>query len=509
MTALTSLVGALDHALAPDVASGLAKGVRTFERQEPLEAGHLPGALEIALRARDTDLAESVLGRDALWSDAAQVETVGRRWGLLPSTGQDRLEQELAALVPADPMVIARLLRDLPEPRALQILNSELIEAAIDGAYDDNAAELPTLIEGLLDAPLRQDLRRATQLDRTLELLRPAHAETRDLLTARRDEVARSLAIAERNLWVLRMWLVSPIEDWADWGVLLQPPAPEGSRPTAAHAPHLAEAATAQADAVLQRMFREWSSIPSELEPSIASRVRELLPFMTHAGNDGVGFLGELETALASRWGSSADDVQSRENLHRAALETRLIGAEVAEAVERLVAHDLATELEQTPDAAVLAAVERVATDLALDPLLDVAEHLDRYDPSTEPEEATLELTARAGLALELKRRGEPEWHGPLTTIAYNEELRHVRLRRDAQVLVTRWLHLEPKPTAVRAALGSYQDPVASDLKQAVRDWGEPRSKKDRTLVAKALLQGDRPNSQLISPLTSGEVTQT
>lgn len=494
MTALTTLTVDLGDELTADVAAALAKSIRTFQRPDDLAPSHLPGVLEVALVASDDELAKEVLAENDLWVEPSQVETVALRWGRLPTAGQERLERELARVLGDEPSVITTPLSELPETQALEVLLSPAIRAAINDAYDTGADQLDALVEGLLDAPLSQDLPRATQLDHTLALLRPEHDPTYQLLRKRFSVIAPALPAAERNQGVLRMWAVSPMDDWGLWDELLTSPGKDG--------------APGPADAVLSRVFREWSDIPFEAEPTVIDEVRKLVPFAQFAKDEGPDFVTSLESAVADRWDPTETSFQSRENLHEAARETLAIRGGTAERVERLLVQDLLGQLDAGATPEMFAAIERMVAPLTLDSIFDVAEHLQRYDPKSQPEESLPELTTRAGLALQVKDRGGPEWRGPATAISYNDEVRPVLGTPGAEPLLTRWLRLEPRATAVRAALRGYSGELSAPLRAAIEDWAEPRRRKDRTLVAKALLKQERANSGLIAAITSTEVTQ-
>lgn len=493
MTALTTLTAELGHQLPGDVASALAKSMRVFERQDEFAPSHLPGLLEVGLRARDEELSESVLQNDALWSDASQVEAVAMRWGELPEAGQQRLEEELARNLRDEPSVIGAPLSALPEARALEVLGSATIRTAIGTAYDEHIEQLDALTRQLLDAPLAQRIPRATQLDRTVAILRASHEPTYQLLHNRRQEISPALALAERNSWILKMWAAGPVADWGVWAPMLSPQITGG--------------ASQEADTALEQLFSRWPEVPLDSEEAVLEHARSISGFAEFPDDEIAGFATHLEAALTNRWGANEDDIRSRENLHRAARETFAIGGSTAAQVELLLVGDLTAQMDEGGIGAAFYALERMAKPLSTVSILDVAEHLRQHDAESEPEEAVRELTARAALALEVKERGGHEWRGQELEIRYNEELRHVCLKPEAKNLVTRWLRLDATVAQVRIVLKRYTR-ISAGLRDAIKYWSAAQAKSDRTSVVTTLLKLPSPNGPVIAALTTSDVTQ-
>jgi hypothetical protein len=223
MTALTTLTANLGDALSEDVAATVAKSVKAFERHHELAPDHLPGVLEIALRASDADLAQDILAEDDLWLDGARVGRVALRWGQLPEQGQERLAQEVGRVLSEEPSAIGSALAVMTEPQALSLLDAPPVVAAIETAYDNASPQLEAMVESLIDAPFAtvEPAPRATQLERTLRPLRPSDGVTYQWLAARRDAIAGALLPEQRYRWVLCMWAAAPHDEWGAWATHL------------------------------------------------------------------------------------------------------------------------------------------------------------------------------------------------------------------------------------------------------------------------------------------------
>lgn len=494
MTALTALTVDIGEDMTVEVAAALAKSIRTFQRPDDLEPSHLPGVLEVALVAADDALAEDVLAEDDLWSEPSQVATVAMHWGRLPSAGQARLAREVARVLIDEPAVIATLLGVLAEERSVEILRTATVRSAIENAYDAHSGQLTALSGGLLDASLSGERPRPSQLGETVALLRATHGSTYEVLKGRAAQITRALPRPRRAGWVLRMWAAAPVEDWGRWAELLSGPRKKEARDPA--------------DAVLVRLFGDWAAVPLDEESTVVEHVEKVVPYVRPAEGKTPAFIRTLQAALTDRWEATDTNVQSRENFHRAAAATRSIGGQTSEQVEKALATDLREQLEVGATPQMFDAIARMATKLSPASILQVGEHLHQHDPASAPDEAVPELTARATLALEVKARGQSAWRREPLAISYNDELRHLLGRQDVEGLVTRWFGLEPSPTAARFVLRAHSGEPSPELQAAVERWAGDRRKTERTSVVMGLLRQEKPNSDLIAPLTRAGVTQ-
>jgi hypothetical protein len=494
MTALTTLTADLGDQLTPDVAVSLAKSIRAFQRPDDLAAEHLPGVLEVALVATDDQLAVEVLLKDALWADDKRTAAVALRSGQLPEQGQKRLEQELAAAAIEDPSLLTTPLKDLPEDRAVELLSSDAVKHAVANAYENDAPELERLVLTLLDAPFASDGPRPVQLVKTLELLRPSHSQTYGLVRERATQIAPILAMAERNQWVLTMWAEADPDDWNRWASLLGAPRKRVDPRVVDH--------------VISHLFSEWPNIPYDAETDVVGYLNKVVPFARFARDESPEFIPVVEGLLGERWKPDDRDIVSVGRLHEAVRVAADTGGQTRQVLEQLLTRDLTAQLEHEATPAVLDAVARIAAELPVDSILDVAERLHQHDPKSAPQDAIPELAARAALALAVKNRGERGWRGPELLVSYNDHIRHVAQRPEAQELLTRWVQLEPTPTAVRSALRRYSGGVSAALVAAIGDWAMSRRKQERTLVASDWLRQDRANAPLIAAVTAHDIAQ-
>lgn len=493
MTALTTLALDLAEDLTAEVAATVAKSVRVFLRQGPLSPEHLTGVLEIALRAAEEDLAETVLADDALWAEPERIETVALRWGQLPPAGQARLERETAGAMAEHASLLGTPLTALSETRALSVLSSADIQGSLKQAYSHAPEQLGNLVGAMLDAAL-QDSARSAQLHKTIALLIISQDPTYELLKPRMDEIAAALTGAERDGWLLEMWAAAPADDWGAWAELLGTPDPTST-------------VADRADAVLSRLFQTWDDVSVEKQSAITGYVRAMVPFAVIPEGQVSTFVAKLEEVLSLRWGTTEEAIESREVLHASAREALSIGGQTTRRIEQLLVDDLGSQLDEGGVTSIFDAVHRMATALSAPAIVQVAAHLRHHDISTHPTEATRELAVRAGLACDLKERGAQQWTDPALELSFDDEVRHVVLSVEAQVLLSRWLRLEPPLTAVQNVLKAYTRRPSQDVLGSLRGWAGERTRTERTKLSKTLLK-EEANSKLIAALTTSEVVQ-
>jgi hypothetical protein len=158
MTAMMVLVSDLGGELSDRSAREVANSLRLFSRDKALAPEHLVGALAVALRVRDNELAGLVGSREELWADSDRVRGVALLTPLLPDNLKAELTTHIASLFASDPDVLIDPVSHLPEQHALELLQAAQVHDEVERFLADStvdveqrAATANDLLEAALD----------------------------------------------------------------------------------------------------------------------------------------------------------------------------------------------------------------------------------------------------------------------------------------------------------------------------------------------------------------------
>lgn len=331
---------------------------------------------------------------------------------------------------------------------------------------------------------------RPDQVKESVKLLVEAGSDASyHVLKGRRVSIGEVLGDQGSTDFVLRAWLQAGPEDWNFWHL---------SSP--AETQESAEVAEL-AGRVLVHLFDSWPAVGSPEDESfsefVGSLVKLSMPFEKDDAEHAV--TGALERALdPPDWATDGATREHREHLHEGARELRALGGMTWQKVEALLANDLRSGIERAHSAApgvpansmfeAVRGVETMAQDLGNGALTHVLTIIPEFDATTEPDEASAEVSARSVLTKTAKDRKLDLKKTPFGVSA--KQVRSVAETKgqDLDDAISNWLELRPPARDVVSVARALVPSLSNSIGDALDEWSKSVSRPQRTSLAKSLL---------------------
>lgn len=476
---VTALAGALDG-LDPTAARGrvgdLVENIHSYQAEEELLAGQLPGVLVLAAAAGagGEELARSILRNSDLLATPERVRSVAVLLPILADADAVLVERALSGLYRtnpelllavvgnADPSVVDRLLRTAqPDivallipgtpPEVMQARAAGTAAAAVSPPAPATSEETEN-VQGLLDQLLnaieeRGDVLASAEADLMRAFLVDGHVMY-PVIRAHAATVIGRLPADGANTLCLDALTAGPSGDWEFWCSNL---AAGGG-------------GTGQGDA-LANLIRFIDDASPQTQDEAPDIVRAIIASGSLDGDPNTILTAAREGLARTTWWSSPSQTIEQVTLHKLLRTITAVDDGLAADLDALLAEDInrASHENVTWDSDVSAAVERLAC-ASSDTALKTAESLaaEAAENGT-PAEAESTVAARVAIAAELHRRNLP-----FSAIAATDVVTVATSgQANSDALVATWLATDPPAPEVHAvlsALPGYRTAAATPL---------------------------------------------
>jgi hypothetical protein len=336
-----------------------------------------------------------------------------------------------------------------------------------------------------VNSPVRTD-----QVKESVKLLVETGSDAAyHVLKGRRMSIGEVLGDHECTEFVLRAWLQAGPEDWNLWHVSIPTETQES------------EEVAELAGRVLVHLFDSWPAVGSAEAENFSELVASLVELSRPFQKDGAehAVTGALERALdPPEWATDGPTREHREHLHKGARELKALGGMTWQKVEALLANDLRSGIERAHSATpgvpansmfeAVRGVETMGQKLGDGALTHVLTIIPEFDATTEPDEASAEVSARSVLTKIAKDRKLDVKKTPFGVSA--KQVRSVAETK-GQVLddaISNWLELRPPARDVIPVAGELVPSLSNSMGAALDEWSKSVSRPQRTSLAKSLL---------------------
>lgn len=512
MSVLMALVVDLGDDLSDQAALEIANSLKISSHDSRLPAGYLPGALAIALRTNDHGFASQIGHEEELWSDPDRVSGVARLYTQLPTELRERLREALNSSVPEGAAPLVSALEELPERQATDVLEEtrDALEAHL-GAESVDQEERRALADRLLDAALEIEQPRPLLLGKVTELLVNVSTQPTYLAMASHgDTIVAHLSNAhDVNKFVIGAWQQAESDDWKAWA----------GRFRSDEQPH--SGGHANIFNLLIHLFGSWSGLGDSQQEEIADQLKLLVPYAAvESGSESDGatsLIAVLDDLFSDHaWAVDSGAREGRERLHVAVELLFDLDPDVARTLHKLLASDLIHALGQSPGAELpagsleaLRGAELMGPALEDESITAIVAAIPAIDADLDPDRASAEISVRAVLTGEARKRGL-DWKRQPFGVARGAAQAVARTRGvDYNDAIGHWLELAPTAELVAAVARELVPELDGATQKGLELWTSDAKRTQRTALIGALLRADEPASRWLEVVAAGDFNES
>jgi len=507
MSALMALVVDLGDDLSDQAALEIANSLKVSSHDSQLPAGYLPGALAIALRTNDDDFASQLGREEDLWSDPDRVSGVARLYTQLPTELRERLREALNSSVPEGAAPLLTALEELPEPQATNVLEEtrDTLEAHL-GSENADQGELRALADGLLNAAIGTEQPRPLLLGKTAELLVNVSTQPTYLaIASHSDTIAAQLANDhDVNEFVIGGWRQADPDDWEAWAERFR----SDDRPYSGGHVDIFE--------LLIHLFGAWSGLDEARQEQFADQLELLVPYAAVESDSEsdrtTSFIAVIDDLLGDPgWAVDTGVREGQERLHAAVRVLFNLDPTAARTLHKLLSSDLIRAFSQSPGVELsagsleaLRGAELMGPALEDESITAVAAAIPAIDADLDPDRASAEISVRAVLTCEARKRGL-DWkrqpfgvaRGAAQAVAHTKGV-------DYDDAIGHWLELTPTAELVAAVARELVPELDGTTREGLGLWTSDAKRTQRTALIGALLRSDEPAFRWIEIVAAG-----
>lgn len=512
MSVLMALVVDLGDDLSDQAALEIANSLKISSHDSRLPAGYLPGALAIALRTNDHGFASRLGHEEELWSDPDRVSGVARLYAQLPTELRERLREALNSSVSEGAAPLVSALKELPERQASDVLEEtrDALEAHL-GAESVDQEERRALADRLLDAALEVEQPRPLLLGKVTEQLVNVSTQPTYLAMASHGDtiVAHLSNDHDVNEFVIGAWQQAESDDWKAWAGRFRP---DEQPYSGGHA---------KIFDLLIHLFGSWSILGDSQQEEIADQLKLLVPYAAaESGSESDGMtslIAVLDDLFSDHaWAVDSGAREGRERLHVAVELLFDLDPDVARMLHKLLASDLIHALSQSPGAELPAgSLEALRGAELMGPALEdesipaIAAAIPAIDADLDPDRASAEISVRAVLTGEARKRGL-DWKRQPFGVARGAAQAVARTRGvDYDDAIGHWLELAPTAELVAAVARELVPELDGATQKGLELWTSDAKRTQRTALTGALLRADEPASRWLEVVAAGDFNES